>query len=156
MPGLCSDLIPHDLTKSSLPDKIAGQRLRQVEHLNSGDLLIDLSACGASAFGSKRVGRELTQNGRRHCYPLASDSNPVGSTPIAVGAIAISGQIRDRFFRAERRRTNRLAASRRLCGIGLSRGRAPRANVAAVNCFRRRCETHLHSCNPSAHCEVRR
>ena len=52
-----------------LPDKIAGQRLRQVEHLNSGDLLIDLSACGASAFGSKRVGRELTQNGRRHCYP---------------------------------------------------------------------------------------
>ncbi|PYJ23632.1 MAG: hypothetical protein DME99_02250 [Verrucomicrobia bacterium] len=76
---MCSDLIPHDLTKSSLPDKIAGQRLRQVEHLNSGDLLIDLSACGASAFGSKRVGRELTQNGRRHCYPLASGSNPVGS-----------------------------------------------------------------------------
>jgi hypothetical protein len=37
-----------------LPDKIAGQRLRQVERLNSGDLLIDLSACGASASGSFR------------------------------------------------------------------------------------------------------
>jgi hypothetical protein len=29
-----SNVIPHDLTRSPLPDKVAGQRLRQVERLN--------------------------------------------------------------------------------------------------------------------------